>query len=371
MSQVEGGGWQGSEEGHVRVQQGDQQHGDGHGDAGAHLPRDVLESGGEWRGEDSSGESDRPLASHSLLQVDGARGDSYSLAEARDLAGQLARGLLGLGVQPGDVLAVLLPNCPEYVIAMLGASEAGMTVTTLNPAYTAGEIRGQLVNSETRFIVTSTTLLDKVREANNELSVNIIVVGDTTDSSLLSFKDLLRSRSSSLESIVGPTVDSVAVLPYSSGTTGVPKGVMLTHHNMTSQLAQICHPSFQVIKEVRRSAESAPDYQYNLQEEITICVLPMYHIFAMNVTMSGMLYKGGKLVTLPMFEPKMFLETMLTYRPTSLHLAPPLVSFLVHHPAVTQDHLASLKNVRPLHTSLLSCPALFRFWWPRLRQDRR
>ena len=248
MSQVEGRGRPGSEEGHV--QQGDQQHGHGHGDAGAHLPRDVLESGGEWRGEDSSGESDRPLASHSLLQVDGARGDSYSLAEARDLAGQLARGLLGLGVQPGDVLAVLLPNCPEYVVAMLGASEAGMTVTTLNPAYTAGEIRGQLVNSETRFIVTSTTLLDKVKEANRELSVNIIVVGDSTDSSLLSFKDLLRSRSSSLEAIVGPSVDSVAVLPYSSGTTGVPKGVMLTHHNMTSQLAQICHPSFQVIKEV-------------------------------------------------------------------------------------------------------------------------
>ena len=86
----------------------------------------------------------------------------------------------------------------------------------------------------------------------------------------------------------------------------------------------------------------------------------MYHIFAMNVTMSGMLYKGGKLVTLPMFEPKMFLETMLTYRPTSLHLAPPLVSFLVHHPAVSQDHLASLKNVRPLHplSSLLLMPSI-------------
>ena len=71
----------------------------------------------------------------------------------------------------------------------------------------------------------------------------------------------------------------------------------------------------------------------------------MYHIFAMNVTMSGMLYKGGKLVTVPMFEPEMFLETMLTYRPTTLHLAPPLVSFLVNHPRVTQDHLASLRDV--------------------------
>ena len=74
-------------------------------------------------------------------------------------------------------------------------------------------------------------------------------------------------------------------------------------------------------------------------------MLPMYHIFAMNVTMSGMLYKGGKLVTVPMFEPNMFLETMLTYRPTTLHLAPPLVSFLVNHPLVTQDHMASLRDV--------------------------
>ena len=74
-------------------------------------------------------------------------------------------------------------------------------------------------------------------------------------------------------------------------------------------------------------------------------MLPLYHIFAMNVTMSGMLYKGGKLVTVPMFEPNMFLETMLTYRPTTLHLAPPLVSFLVNHPQVTQDHMASLRDV--------------------------
>ena len=71
----------------------------------------------------------------------------------------------------------------------------------------------------------------------------------------------------------------------------------------------------------------------------------MYHIFAMNVTMSGMLYQGGTTITVPMFEPGMFLKTMLEYRPTNLQLAPPLVGFLASHPAVTQDHLASLKTV--------------------------
>ena len=73
--------------------------------------------------------------------VDGVRGESYSLAEARQLAAQFARGLVALGGQPGDVLAVLLPNMPEFVIAMLGASEAGMVVTTLNPAYTSGKLK--------------------------------------------------------------------------------------------------------------------------------------------------------------------------------------------------------------------------------------
>ena len=73
--------------------------------------------------------------------VDGVRGQSYSLAEARQLAAQFARGLVALGGQPGDVLAVLLPNMPEFVIAMLGASEAGMVVTTLNPAYTSGKLK--------------------------------------------------------------------------------------------------------------------------------------------------------------------------------------------------------------------------------------
>ena len=82
-------------------------------------------------------------AGHRTALVDGVRGESYSLAEARDLSAQFARGLVALGGQPGDVVAVLLPNMPEYVIVMLGASEAGMVVTTLNPAYTSGKERGE------------------------------------------------------------------------------------------------------------------------------------------------------------------------------------------------------------------------------------
>ena len=128
---------------------------------------------------------------------------------------------------------------------------------------------------------------------------------------------------------VSVSPEDIAVLPYSSGTTGVPKGVKLTHRNLVANMAQLDHPVMEFMAE----------------EEVTVCVLPMFHIFAMNVTMSNMLWRGGKLVTLPMFEPSMFLSALVTNRPTYLPLAPPLVQFLANHPAVTEDHLASLHTV--------------------------
>ena len=120
------------------------------------------------------------------------------------------------------------------------------------------------------------------------------------------------------------------MLPYSSGTTGVPKGVKLSHRNLVSNMAQLDHPAM----------------EFMTTEEVTLCVLPMFHILAMNTTMSNMLWRGGKLVTLPKFEPGMFLSALVEHRPTFLHLAPPLVQFLANHPAVTEDHLASLHTVR-------------------------
>ena len=84
-----------------------------------------------------------------------------------------------------------------------------------------------------------------------------------------------------------PSSEDLCVLPYSSGTTGVPKGVMLTHANLVANMAQLNHPALDLMND----------------KETTICVLPLFHIFAMNVTMSNMLLNGGKLVTLPSFDP--------------------------------------------------------------------
>ena len=117
--------------------------------------------------------------SASTALVDGVSGKSYSLAEVRDLSRRLASGLLRLGCEPGQVVAAILPNVPEYPILLMAASEAGLVLTTLNPAYTAGEIRGQLANSETQVVVTTHQLIDKVQEAIAGTDIKTVVMGDT------------------------------------------------------------------------------------------------------------------------------------------------------------------------------------------------
>ena len=158
--------------------------------------------------------------------VDGVSGRAYSLAEAREMSGRAASGLLRAGVEPGQVVAALLPNIPEYPVLFMAASEAGLVLTTLNPLYTPGEIRGQLVNSEAKMIVTSEELVGKVKEATAGIDIKIITIKNSRDSFLQLRPYEARAD---LVSSVSVSPDDVAVLPFSSGTTGVPKGVKLTH----------------------------------------------------------------------------------------------------------------------------------------------
>ena len=126
---------------------------------------------------------------HTAL-VDGVTGRSFSLGEARELSRRVGSGLLRSGAKQGEVVAALLPNMPEYPILFMGASEAGLVLTTLNPLYTAGEIRGQLVNSETKIIVTIPQLVEKVAAATAGTDIKIILIGDSGDSAV-SFRQLM------------------------------------------------------------------------------------------------------------------------------------------------------------------------------------
>ena len=162
-----------------------------------------------------------------------------------------------------------------------------------------------------------------MKEALGDSQAVVIVAADKDSHPHFSLSSLLQDSGDMVASCDSPTSEDLCVLPYSSGTTGVPKGVMLTHANLVANMAQLNHPALDLMKD----------------GETTICVLPLFHIFAMNVTMSNMLLNGGKLVTLPSFDPGeketngvleicsgQFLDAMLEHRPTFLHVAPPLVN---------------------------------------------
>merc|ERR1739848_824384 len=122
--------------------------------------------------------------------------------------------------------------------------------------------------------------------------------------------------------------NDIVVLPYSSGTTGPPKGVSLSHYNMVANMTQMMHPDVTMMR------ESNDDHQ-----ECTVAVLPFFHIYAMNTIMTVGLQIGAKIVTVPRFEPEMYLKALVTYKPTWLNLVPPLVSFLSTHPMVKAEML--------------------------------
>ena len=260
---------------------------------------------------------------------DSSSGHQLTYSEARDAAKAVGSGLLRLGAQQGEVVAIVMPNSWDHIVAFLGASEAGLVLTSLNPAYTAGEIRGQLVNSEARYVLTLPSLLGKVQEAIADTDIKVILGGEGEESSCIALSSLLRDSGDLLINLPDIKNTSTCWLPYSSGTTGVPKGVMLTHRNLVSSMAQVDHPSIKLMED----------------KGTTVMVLPMFHVSSLNCTMSNMLWHGGKMVIMPSFDPATFLAALIAHRPQFLHLVPPLIGFLATHPAVTPDHLSSVTTI--------------------------
>ena len=182
--------------------------------------------------------------------MDGLTGAEFTYQECHDLSLSFAMSLQEMGASKGDVMAILMPNNVEYPLAMCGASAVGVISTTINPTYTAGEIARQLEFAEAGFVITTSGMLDALKAAIETLSdkrkallsgKRILVVGDSVPSCHSSVSQMM-SQFKGQPLTDRPEIDplnDVCVLPFSSGTTGVPKGVMLTHYNMTSSICQV------------------------------------------------------------------------------------------------------------------------------------
>ncbi len=256
--------------------------------------------------------------------IDGPSDRTIPYAQLTSAVDAVATGLAAREFRKGDVFAIYSPNIPEYAAAFLGVARAGGVSTTINPLYTPPELRNQLSDAGARYLLTIPGFLEKAREAVEGTSVKeVFVFGEAEGAT--PFAALM-------EAGVPPTVeidprDDLVTLPYSSGTTGLPKGVMLTHHNLVANLAQTS------------AVEKLS------QDEVLIGILPFYHIYGMVVIMCGALRIGATVITMPRFDLEQFLSLIQRHGVTTGYLVPPIVLALAKHPMVDQFDLSTLNNI--------------------------
>ncbi len=250
---------------------------------------------------------------NSAAVIDGPTGRALTYGQLAAGVRQMAAGLAARGFGKGDVFAVYSPNLPEYAVAFYGVSAAGGATTTVNPLHTAGELATQLADAGARFLLTVPPLLDRAIEAATGSGVEeVFVFGEATGAT--PFASLLRAAGTAPPAAgIDPATDLVA-LPYSSGTTGLAKGVMLTHRNLVATLAQ-----WDAV------LPTGP-------QDRLIAVLPFFHTYGMGLLMGWALWRGATLVSMPRFDLEEFLRVLQDQRITRALLVPPILLALAQPP---------------------------------------
>jgi acyl-CoA synthetase (AMP-forming)/AMP-acid ligase II len=258
--------------------------------------------------------------------VAGEDGRTITYAQLDDLVRRCAAGFVARGLRAGDVVGIYAPNLPEYAVAFLGVARAGGVNTTANALYTAGELAFQLHDAGARFLVTVPPLLERALEAAAAAEVEeVFVIGGDGAAGGTPFTALLGGDGAELPP--EPAPDALISLPYSSGTTGFPKGVMLSHRNLVANVAQ-CRP----LRDIGPA-------------DRVIAFLPFFHIYGQTVLMCWGLHRGATLVTMTRFDLAEFLRLVEEQRATAAFVVPPVVVALAKHPAVEGRDLSSLSFV--------------------------
>ena len=258
--------------------------------------------------------------------IDGMTGRTLTYAELREAIYHTAGGLAETRFAKGDVLAIMAPNIPEYAVAFHAVTLLGGTVTTINPTYTAHEVLHQLVDANAKYLVTIGMFLETAQEAADGTHVEEIYTFDGAEGSV-PFASLI-GEARIHEQVPVDLMNDVAALPYSSGTTGLSKGVMLTHHNLVANLAQ-----------------AEPILEMEPGGEVLVAVLPFFHIYGMQVLMNGAVANGATVITMPRFDLELFLNILEDHKVTRAYVVPPIVLALAKHPMVDEYDLSALKVI--------------------------
>ena len=235
-----------------------------------------------------------------------------SYAEYAELIQKLARGLISAGLIPGEVIAIYLPNCWEFCAVYHAATLAGAVPTLLNPSYREREVRYQLENSGAALLITDGPLLQEINLAGLPNLRRVYTTRHAAVGGAEPFANLLKHITAVLPTPAGPSDQTLAALPYSSGTTGLPKGVMLSHFNLVANIFQFIGP---------RASEMATN-------DVALCFLPLYHIYGLNVVLNPLLTLGATLVLMPRFNPAQLLSLMVDEGVTMMPAVPPALNAL-------------------------------------------
>jgi acyl-CoA synthetase (AMP-forming)/AMP-acid ligase II len=257
--------------------------------------------------------------------VDVPTGRSLTYGEFASAVRRVAAGLARRGFKKGDVFAIFSPNCLDYAVTFHAVAMLGGINTTINPLYTADEARFQLRDAGAKFLATIPVFMDKAGKAARTVGIEEVFVFGEGDSGT-PFASLLADDGEVPTVEIDPRNDLVA-LPYSSGTTGLPKGVMLTHYNLVANMCQM----------------DGLDYFH--RDDRLLCVLPLFHIYGLVVVLNMGLHLGSTIVIMPRFDLEQFLAAIEKYRITLSHIVPPIVLKLAKEPIVDNYDLSSLKMI--------------------------
>jgi len=278
-------------------------------------------------------------------------GRTYSYAETLDGANRVAAGLAALGYGPGDRIGLFLPNVPHYVAAYYGILKLGATVVNFSPLYTTEELAHQVADSGTRvlFTLSATALLPTALEVLDTSALERLVVGSVAgalpvakslfyrlfrgrevakrpdDARILAFSALIRNHGAYPVPAIDPLED-IALIQYTGGTTGTPKGAMLTHQNLSANARQVA------------ALDPHPD-----AEDRVIGVLPLFHVFANTCVLNRTVVNGGCIVMLPRFHAGQVLATIGRTRATALPGVPTMYQALLDHPRLAGTDFSHLR----------------------------
>ncbi len=282
------------------------------------------------------------------------QGKEFTFAEVLLEAKKTAHYLQKNGLKKGDRVASMLPNCPQAVITYYGTLMAGGIVVQVNPLYTERELEYQLKDSGATFIVCLDILLPRVNKVRNKTNLKHVIVSAIKDylpfpkkivypfiqkrqykmsvnvvetESTHIWRNMITNTTEDYKEVEINSTEDLALIQYTGGTTGYPKGVMLTHSNLVTNV----------------NMATAWMYKIKENEEIVLGVLPFFHVYGMTTVMNLSIMFGAKMILIPQFNAAEILKTIEKLKPTLFPGAPTIYIGLLNHPDINKYDLSSIK----------------------------